>query len=338
MTKQRAMLRFDAAPSRHTAPVVRDLFAAAKTPGPMREDPQQALKAATAGDKRLKLQFFRRRVVLFPAFEVALRTAAFLIRQAEFLDEPGGLMVLAEGGCGKSFIGEQLALDFPRTESLYELHVPVVFITIPDSHDEKDLMVNLLSQLGEQVGKSDFTAVELESKLIEAFRRVKCRCIFVDEAQRLDTTTKNRRQADRKMGPIGERLKTLYSKAGVAIILAGTPSLEELVLSDPQYKTRWSASVRLEPFAMGPEFQGVLNALAALVPLPGKTNFSQFEVASAIWTSCDGYFRRLKNLLSNALAMAIDESATSLTPHHLQQAYLRSSDFNKANPFDPLLR
>ena len=338
MTKQNIVLRLDAAPSRHTAPVVRDLFAAIKIPGTTREDPEQAKKAAIVGDKRLKLQFFRRRVVLFSAFEVALHTAAFLIQQAEFLDEPGGLMILAEGGCGKSFIGEQLALDFPRTESLYELHVPVVFITVPEDRDEKGLMVNLLSQLGERVGKNDFTAIELESKLIEAFRRVKCRCIFVDEAQRLDTTTKNRRQADRKMGSIGERLKTLYSKAGVAIILAGTPSLQELVLSDPQYKTRWSASVRLEPFAMGPEFQGVLNALAALVPLAGTTDFSRFEVASAIWTSCDGYFRRLKNLLCNALAIAIDESATSIAPHHLQQAYLRSSDFNKANPFDALLR
>lgn len=338
MTRQSTMPRRDAAPSHHAASVVRDLFAAVKTPAPTREDPQQALKAAIAGDKRLKLLFFRRRVVLFPAFDVALRTAAFLIRQAEFLDEPGGLMILAEGGCGKSFIGEQLALDFPRTESLYELYVPVVFITIPEDRDEKSLMVNLLSQLGERVGKNDFTAAELESKLIEAFRRVKCRCIFVDEAQRLDTTTKNRRQADRKMGLIGERLKTLYSKAGVAIILAGTPSLQDLVLSDPQYKTRWSASVQLAPFAMGPEFQGVLNALATLVPLVGKTDFSRFEVASAIWTSCDGYFRRLKNLLCNALAIAIDELATSIAPHHLQQAYLRSSDFNKTNPFDALLR
>ena len=338
MTKQNTVLRLDAAPASHAVPVVRDLFAAVKTPGSNREDPLEALKAAIAGDKRFKLQFFRRRVVLFPAFEVAFRTAEFLIRQAEFLDEPGGLMILAEGGCGKSFIGEQLALDFPKTESLYELLVPVVFITIPDNHDEKALMVDLLSQLGERVGKNDFTTTELEDKLIEAFRRVKCRCIFVDEAQRLDTTTKNRRQADRKMGPIGERLKTLYREAGVAIILAGTPSLQELVLSDQQYKTRWSASVRLEPFAMGPEFQGVLNALAALVPLAGTTDFSRIEVASAIWTSCDGYFRRLKNLLCNALAIAIDELATSIAPQHLQQAYLRSSDFNKTNPFDALLR
>ena len=338
MTTQSIVLRREVSPIHHEAPFVKDLFGAIKTSGPVREEAQQALQAAKAGDKRLKLQFFRRRAILFPAFQEALRTAAFLIQQAEFVDEPGGLMILAEGGCGKSFIGEQLALDFPQTESLYELHVPVVFITIPDSHDEKELMIHLLSQLGERAGKNDFTTQELEAKLIEAFRRVKCRCIFVDEAQRLDTISKNRRQADRKMGPIGERLKTLYSKARVAIILAGTPSLQELVLSDTQYKTRWSASVRLEPFVMGPEFQGVLNALAELVPLPGKTDFSLFDVASAIWTSCDGYFRRLKNLLCNALAIAIDDLATSITPRHLQQAYLRSSDFNKTNPFDALLR
>lgn len=338
MAKESTVLRRDALLIHHDMPFIKDLFGAIKTSGPVREDVQQALQAAKAGDKRLKLQFFRQRAILFTAFEEAFRTAVFLIQQAEFVDEPGGLMILAEGGCGKSFIGEQIALDFPRTESHYELHVPVVFITIPDSHDEKELMINLLTQLGERAGKNDFTALELEDKLIDAFRRVKCRCIFVDEAQRLDTISKNRRQADRKMGPIGERLKTLYSKAGVAIILAGTPSLQELVLSDPQYKTRWSACVRLEPFVMGEEFLGVLKALAELVPLAGKTDFSRFEVASAIWTSCDGYFRRLKNLLCNALAIAIDELATSIAPHHLQQAYLRSSDFNKTNPFDALLR
>jgi len=75
--------------------LIRDLFAGVKTASHVREDPQQALQAAITGDKRLKLQYFRRRVVLFPAFDAALGTARFLIRQSEFLDEPGGLMILA---------------------------------------------------------------------------------------------------------------------------------------------------------------------------------------------------------------------------------------------------
>lgn len=174
--------------------------------------------------------------------------------------------------------------------------------------------------------------------MIIALRRVRCRCIFVDEAQRLDTIATNRRKDDRKLGPVGELLKSIYDSGGVAIILAGTPSLEALVNSDAQYQTRWPASVRIEPFKLSGEFQGVVNELANLLPLPEKSSFSGPGVAAAIWTSCGGNFRRLKGFLSCALALAIDQTASCIELKHLQEAYRLTGDFSVANPFDALVK
>lgn len=294
--------------------------------------------AAIQGDKAHKLRFFRDRVVLFPGFQNALERARFLINQAEFVDEPGGILVLAEGGCGKSLLGEQLRREFPRKESLYSLKVPIVFIDMGHRPDEKDFLIEILSQAGEVVSHNDFKVSELEKKVITALRRVGCRCIFIDEAQRLDTISTNRRKEDRKLGPNGELLKKIYTHARVTIILAGTPNLRELVDSDAQYSTRWSGRISLEPFTQGPEFQGVLNSLAQAIPLTGKTDFSGASLVAAIWSTCQGNFRRLKTFLGNALAIAIDEGASAVDAKHLHKAYLMSGDFNQPNPFAGLAK
>lgn len=298
------------------------------------EDPAAARQLAIAGSPGDKIRFFRDRVVFTPAYRSAFDTITFLMDQAEEVKEPGGLMILGEGGCGKSFLADQLRKRYVPDESLYWLEVPLITVQLEGSPDEKDFMMNLLAQTGEIVSRTEFTATELEDKVIGAFNRVGCRGLYIDEAQRLDTITKNRRQADRKMGPIGERLKRIYGATKTTIILAGTPSLEELVCSDSQYATRWSASVRLYPFEFGSEFMGVLKALALAVPLADATDFSSQTVARAIWESCGGYFRVLKNFLTNALKIACQENASSIRVAHLRAAYSVTGNFAKTNPFN----
>lgn len=312
------------------------LFADPAPSNAVREDPELARQRAIQGDKASRLQFFKQRVILTRAFQSALDTACFLVDQAEYVDEPGGLMVLGEGGCGKSFLGEQLIARYPRHETLYRLEVPVALVDLYSGPDEKDVMIAILEQHGERVSRNDVTANTLEDKLVASFARVGGRCLVLDEAQRLATFTASKRKSDRLMGPVGERIKRIYSRARIAIILLGTPALRDLIDSDAQYRTRWSAAVTLQPFERDSVFLGVLNGLSRALPLAGTSLLSSEEVGYAIWDACEGYFRRLKNLLTNALAIALDESATSIEVRHLRVAFVRTGNSDMVNPFDRL--
>ena len=303
-----------------------------------REDISLALPKARRGSLADKHSFFSKRVVMVPAFENAWNKTRFLIEQAKHTDKAGGLLIIAEGGCGKTFLSEQLAIDFPLYDSTYELLVPVVFVTLQSGQDEKDVSVEILLQLGEAVRKNDFTAQDLRHKVVEALRRVRCQCIYVDEAQRLDTISTNRRKDDRKLGAVGELLKTLYDFGGVAIILAGTPPLEALVNSDRQFKSRWSAAVRLEPFQADAQFQGVLNQLGKLIPLEEESDFAGPGVAAALWVATNGNFRELKTFLKAALTVAFKDQAKRIELVHLRDAYRLNGDFSLANPFDVLIK
>lgn len=315
----------------------RDLLADLPEPVPTREDPVKALHAAKKGTKEEKLTFFWRRAVLSPGFANALDRARAMIEEAVFLEEPGGAIILAEGGCGKTFLRDQLLLDYPRINRRYALTMPLVSVDMRDATDEKQFLILILAQADEIAGK-DLSIGELLNKVVAALTQVKCRALFVDEAQRLDTVTKNRRQEDHKLGPIGELLKSIYSRARVVIILAGTPTLRGLIDSDSQYRTRWSGRVELQPFQQGTEFQGVLNALATSLPLDGVTEFSDPRVVEAIWVSTGGNFRQLKDFLRRALSRAIDDGVGQILLKHLHAAYQITGDFNKPNPFVGLLK
>jgi hypothetical protein len=315
----------------------RDLLADLPEPVPTREDPVKALQAAKKGSKEEKLKFFWRRAVLAPGFENALERARFLIQEAAFLEEPGGALILADGGSGKTFLMQQLLLDFPRINRRYELKMPLVTVDMRQTPDEKSFLIRMLEQADEKVGR-DFSVGELLEKVINALVQVECQGLYVDEAQKLDTVTANRRKEGHKLGPFGELLKEIYTRARVCMILAGTPSLRELVDSDSQYRTRWSGRVELLPFQKGVEFQGVLNALAQSLPLDGVTEVSDPIVAEAIWASTNGNFRQLKDFLCRALSRAIDDGARQILPTHLHAAYQITGDFNKPNPFDGLIK
>lgn len=140
------------------------LFSSSQRPPKIRESLDVALSKACRGNKAAKLQFFAERVVLVSAFENAWKKARFLIDQAEHIDRPGGLKILAEGGCGKTFLAEQLAQDYPTIDSTYELLVPIVFVYLRSQQDEKDVMISMLIQLGERIKRNDLTASELEKK------------------------------------------------------------------------------------------------------------------------------------------------------------------------------
>lgn len=313
----------------------KDLFGGlSKFPPRQKRSPEEERQIAVLGTLQEKLVYFSNRAVLTSAFKHALDTATTLIQHARTLPEPGGLQILATGGCGKTFLKLKLLEAHPISDSLYTLTVPLVAIEMLSTFDEKDLLIEILSQCGERLNKGGLTAQELEDKIVDAFSEVDVRCLFIDEANRLDTITKNARKDDRKLGPIGERLKRIHGRSKVPFILAGTPSLEALLDSDPQYKTRWSAKVRLSPFEFGAEFRGVINALAEALPMRGKTDLSDPVLAKAIWEACDGNFRVLKKLLSAALIAADEGGEDRIQSDHLAQAWRMTGDFGRSNPFE----
>lgn len=304
-----------------------------KTPPPQKLSPEELRARAIRGSLDEKLAYFGSRAVFTPAFDHAIQTARRLMKYALSMPEPGGIQILASGGSGKTFLKEKLLEEYPAMESLYKLTVPLVAVELLSTHGEKDLLAVILAQCGEHVNPREFTAQELEDKIVDAFKEVGVLGLYIDEANRLDTATKNSRKEGHKLGPIGERLKRIHGRTKVAFLFAGTPELEQLLDSDPQYATRWSAKVRLSPFELGDDFRGVIYSLAEALPLPGDTNFSDPLLAEAMWKACSGNFRVLKKLLCDSLVAAHEDKADRILHKHLVSAWRMTGDFSKTNPF-----
>lgn len=299
-------------------------------------DLEEERQRAINGSLKDKIDYLQSRAIMTPAFTQALEQATFLVLKSSSDLYPGGLVVTGEGGCGKSYLVQQLVKRFPRHETLYESQIPVAHVELSGTPDEKEVLHVLLCQLGEDANKDKFSSADLEAKIIEACRRVRCRCLVFDEAQRLGTVARSRREQDRLMGPLGERIKRIHNGAGVGVILAGTPGLGDLVDSDSQYRTRWPGRVVLKPFERSGAFLSVLGSYERILPLPERSQLATPKIGDAVWVACGGYMRTLSRLLCDAMLVAVKEDARSISLSHLEEAYYLTSDAEQGNPFAAL--
>lgn len=303
---------------------------------PKSEDLEAERQRAVEGSLKDKLDYIRSRAIMTPAFKQALEQVSYMVLKAGADLSPGGLVVTGEGGCGKSFLAQQVSRRFPEQDNLYQRNVPVALVELSGTPDEKDVLRELLGQLGENVEKSRFSAAELESKIVIACEQVQCRCLIFDEAQRLGTFSGSRREKDRLMGPVGERIKRIHNRAKVGIVLLGTPMIADLVDSDAQYRTRWSGRVALKPITRSETFLTVLGSYERMLPTPMRSELATQKIGYAIWDACGGYFRSLVQILCDAVVLAVKNEAAAITLEHLEEAYYLTNNAESSNPFSAL--
>ena len=279
--------------------------------------------AGTAADRS---EFVRSVSVNVDDYSHGMRFMEGLIGRASRSNTPGGLWLLGNGGQGKSFMLEAIARKHPPRETTSCRHCEAILIPLSSRPSTSDILLTILMALGQSPEMLRYQKnTELESIAIEAMAHCSVKVLLFDESQHLWLSTKGgvKRGVDRLGGQLGDFLKRLYDKSGVAFVFAGTPGLQELINGDAQASTRWAGVLRLAPFENDVNFMALLASLSKALPMEEPSNLIEETLRTQIHTATQGNFRRLKNLLAEAVFLAASAGDKSVRREHLANAYFQ---------------
>lgn len=294
-------------------------------------------EAAMQGSPADRSEFVREVSINVDQYRLGTRFMEGLLARARRSKSPGGLWLLGKGGQGKSFMLDAFAQRHRPVETTTTLRCEVILISLASRPTESDILLTIMLALGHNPDTLNYQRnAELENIVVEAIAHCGVRVILFDESQHLwlSTNGKVKRSADRPGGQLGDFLKRLYEKSGVAFVFAGTPGLESLIECDTQASTRWAGVLRLEPFENDAKFAALLDTLDEALPMEERSNLIDADLRSRVHAATQGNFRRLKNLFAEAVFLAASAGDKSVQRQHLADAFFQVS-CNEATPFGP---
>ncbi len=226
--------------------------------------------------------------------------------------------MVGEGGLGKSFMLKRVLNRYPKSWTLGRTISPAVRVSLTDGMKPSDLERAILKELGD-IAERKAPDPSRRQLVVNSLRECGSRVLLLDEAQKL-ALVKGARSDDRAAGPLGDYLKDLYDTACIAIVMAGTKSLQAVVKQDPQLRTRWGGEILLERYTIDDDqWKSLLLALSRVLPMPESTDL--LPASTALLTASSGNLRQLKVLVSEAVRLASREGAMCLKVQHLAKAY-----------------
>lgn len=240
---------------------------------------------------------------------------------------PGGGFITAPSQAGKSAICHKLLQQFPRVSQDGVEQVPVLFIRCGSGVNAKNLATVMLRALHYPFSKG-MDANALAELLARALNAHGVRLIIIDEANHI---SEGGRQAMAKN--IGNALKMVYQNSGVPMLVFGTEALINLIEIGDELANRLTARYQIGKFKFGNEFRDVLNTFGKALPIASEVDLDDLELAYAIFLATAGIIGHIKELLKDALRMAVRAKRSKITRQDFVAAFVSRYGPDKENPF-----
>jgi DNA transposition AAA+ family ATPase len=210
------------------------------------------------------------------------------------------LLLMGQAGAGKSTVLEVYNDLNPEKQTDDGVVKPVLVVEVPATPTKRALVAAILSEMGYAADRTvnSFGIIE---EITEKAKLLGVEMIILDEAHHI--------LAAKDLHDISEFLKSLLNRAGVGIVLAGLPNLEEL-RSSPQFDRRLAPDVRLRAYdwtnkAERFEFLVFLNTLETdCVHLPERSDFAEQTFARRLYAATRGEIGLVTKYISQALLLA----------------------------------
>jgi len=275
--------------------------------------------------------------IVHPMYESCMQSIASM--HAARLNKgtaPRGMLITGPTGSGKSTIAKAYAAAYPRREEEERTVIPVLYVELPGQPTAKVIAERILNAMHDP-----FSARGAAEQKLQRIRKLLSECrvelLIFDEFQHV-TDNLDTRACD----IAADTLKNLMNETGVPCVFLGGPSCRGYFVRNQQLGRRCTPKVHLSPFGIATKdekvvFQKLLKALESRLPFTQKSALVDVEVAASLWYASFGLFGQLTQLVGEALDLALQSGANTLTTAHLHRAFAKTiypGCHRTRNPFD----
>ncbi|WP_440778803.1 TniB family NTP-binding protein [Pseudomonas syringae] len=209
------------------------------------------------------------------------------------------LLIVGESNNGKTTIIKQFEKVHGKgyVDEDDEPVRPVIVAEAPPSAQEKDLYASILEQLWMPYRTTDST-LTLRYQVIHGLRELKVRMLIIDELHSMLTGTAS------KQREVMNTLKMLCNSLVIPIVGVGTVDAVQILHLDPQHASRFDV-IKLENWKLNPDFQRLLKAFEAVLPLKRPSGLFKPEIAQLIHSISGGNTGNVHDLLVECAKEAI---------------------------------
>lgn len=269
-------------------------------------------------------------VVPYPEFANSLQGTLKVVQWMREVRMPGGVLLLADSGMGKTLFLQLLKRSLAADASPLKSNRPVLEIGLDSAADVHQVAAKLMLALGYPALPMRATLASMTAMVDTAIERLRPMALLIDEGQHV--CEGNRQNTARTLT---DWLKVRADKHNLPVIMVGTRTLEGISEINPQFVSRVSLHYFLSPFAFGDAWRQVLGAMAQTVKSIDLNSLSAQGLSRLVHEAAHGNLRRLKKLLVFSCVRAIENGAPALKLEHLADGYTDAfgGSAGVANPF-----
>ncbi|HEH9401812.1 TPA: TniB family NTP-binding protein [Aeromonas sobria] len=250
----------------------------------------------------------------------------------QFAGEPICMLLTGDTGTGKSSLIRNYMAQSPEQSGHGFIRKSLLLSRIPSKPTLESTMVELLKDLGQWGSEYRLhrsSAEGLTDALIKCLKRCETELIIIDEFQELmENKTREKRNQ------IANRLKYISETARIPVVLVGMPWAAKIA-EEPQWASRLMVRRTIPYFKLSEDAESFVRfvmGLAKRMPFAMQPKLEAQHTIFALFASCKGRIRELKNLLNESVKQALVAHAETLKHEHIAIAFTLFYP-DQVNPF-----
>lgn len=280
---------------------------------------------------------FRRKLILYPAFTVAMQAIERChLYGRHLIEEPDCLLITGVSGAGKSTLRKTYVCRYPREELEDRTVIRVLALELPSAPTIKNVAERILMALGDPYADKG-SAESKTGRIITLFRECRVELVLLDEFQQFVDNSGAKIEYK-----VADWLKQLINATRVPFVLLGLPRCKRILEVNEQLRRRFLPQANLPPFSIKTKQEAIkfaefLNTLHSQTPLRRPSAFIEPAVVPRMFYATNGLVDYLMKLTSKALSIALEEGRDCIDVDVLRRAFesaIWCQVDPERNPFD----